>query len=119
MARYGQAYKDRIVARLLPPCDNEYRDVSLPAPMNMVMHRLRRPALCVYATRNATLLAGPGGYQLWRGDENWFWPSASPRVFSKLVRSVLDLAVNLRIDGSATTEMHRDRETECREEVCG
>jgi hypothetical protein len=33
------------------------------------------------------------------------------------VRPVLDLAVNLRIDGSATTEMHRDRETKCREEV--
>ena len=38
---------------------------------------------------------------------------------AKLVRPVLDLAVNLRIDGSATTEMHRDRETECREEVRG
>jgi hypothetical protein len=34
-----------------------------------------------------------------------------------LVPPVLDLAVNLRIDGSATTEMHRDRETKCREEV--
>jgi hypothetical protein len=36
-----------------------------------------------------------------------------------LVPPVLDLAVNLRIDGSATTEMHRDRETKCREEVRG
>jgi hypothetical protein len=36
---------------------------------------------------------------------------------AELVPPVLDLAVNLRIDGSATTEMHRDRETECREEV--
>ena len=34
-----------------------------------------------------------------------------------LARPVLDLAVNFRIDGSATTEMHRDRETKCREEV--
>jgi hypothetical protein len=36
-----------------------------------------------------------------------------------LVPLVLDLAVNLRIDGSATTEMHRDRETKCREKVRG
>jgi hypothetical protein len=36
-----------------------------------------------------------------------------------LVPPVLDLAVNLRIDGSATTEIHRDRETKCREEVRG
>jgi hypothetical protein len=35
------------------------------------------------------------------------------------VPPVLDLAVNLRIDGSAMTEMHRDRETSCREEVRG
>jgi hypothetical protein len=34
-----------------------------------------------------------------------------------LVPLVLDLAVNFRIDGSATTEMHRDRETKCRKEV--
>ena len=34
-----------------------------------------------------------------------------------LIPPVLDLAVNLQIDGSATTEMHRDRETKCREEV--
>jgi len=39
------------------------------------------------------------------------------REREQLVPLVLDLAVNLRIDGSATTEMHRDRETECREEV--
>jgi hypothetical protein len=38
-------------------------------------------------------------------------------AMKKLVPPVLDLAVNLRIDGSATTEMHRDRETKCREEV--
>jgi hypothetical protein len=36
-----------------------------------------------------------------------------------LVPSVIDFAVNLRIDGSATTEMLRDRETNCREKVCG
>ena len=36
-----------------------------------------------------------------------------------LVPPVLDLAVNFRIDGSATTEMHRDRETKCCEEVRG
>ena len=36
-----------------------------------------------------------------------------------LVPPVLDLAVNLQIDGSATTEMHRDRETKCCEEVRG
>ena len=32
---------------------------------------------------------------------------------------VIDSAVDFRIDGSAMTEMHRDRETDCREEVCG
>ena len=36
-----------------------------------------------------------------------------------LVLSVLDLAVDLRIDGSVMTEMHRDHETKCREEVRG
>jgi hypothetical protein len=35
------------------------------------------------------------------------------------VPSVIDFTDNLRIDGSAMTEMHRDRETDCREEVCG
>jgi DNA replication protein DnaC len=34
-----------------------------------------------------------------------------------LVPSVIDSAAILRIDGSAMTEMSRDRETECREEV--
>jgi Flp pilus assembly CpaF family ATPase len=37
----------------------------------------------------------------------------------KLVPPVIDSAVDFRIDGSAMTEMHRDRETDCREEVCG
>jgi uncharacterized membrane protein YfcA len=37
----------------------------------------------------------------------------------KLVPSVIDFTDNLRIDGSAMTEMHRDRETDCREEVRG
>jgi len=36
-----------------------------------------------------------------------------------LVPPVIDSAVDFRIDGSAMTEMHRDRETDCREEVCG
>ncbi len=38
---------------------------------------------------------------------------------SLLVPPVIDSAVDFRIDGSAMTEMHRDRETDCREEVCG
>jgi adenylate cyclase len=41
------------------------------------------------------------------------------QVIGQLVLSVLDLAVDLRIDGSVMTEMHRDRETKCREEVRG
>ena len=36
-----------------------------------------------------------------------------------LVPSVIDFTDNLRIDGSAMTEMRRDRETDCREEVRG
>ena len=36
-----------------------------------------------------------------------------------LVTPVIDSAVDFRIDGSAMTEMHRDRETSCCEEVCG
>ena len=36
-----------------------------------------------------------------------------------LVPAVIDFAVDVRIDCSAMTEMRRDRETECREEVCG
>jgi len=35
------------------------------------------------------------------------------------VPPVIDSAVDFRIDGSAMTEMHRDRETSCCEEVCG
>ena len=41
------------------------------------------------------------------------------RVAARLVPPVIDSAVDFRIDGSAMTEMHRDRETDCREEVCG
>ncbi len=37
----------------------------------------------------------------------------------ELLPPVIDSAVDFRIDGSAMTEMHRDRETDCREEVCG
>ena len=36
-----------------------------------------------------------------------------------LVPPVIDSAENFRIDGSAMTEMHRDRETSRREEVRG
>jgi hypothetical protein len=36
-----------------------------------------------------------------------------------LVPPVIDFAVNFRIDSSAMTEMSRDRETDCREEVRG
>ena len=43
-------------------------------------------------------------------------PSSRPAL---LVPPVIDSAVDFRIDGSAMTEMHRDRETDCREEVCG
>jgi len=35
----------------------------------------------------------------------------------QLVPPVIDSAVNLRIDSSAMTEISRDRETDCREEV--
>jgi hypothetical protein len=35
-----------------------------------------------------------------------------------LVPLVIDSAVEFPIDGSTMTEMHRDRETSCREEVC-
>jgi hypothetical protein len=40
-------------------------------------------------------------------------------LITTLVPPVIDSAVDFRIDGSAMTEMHRDRETDCREEVCG
>jgi hypothetical protein len=36
-----------------------------------------------------------------------------------LVPPVIDSAGDFRIDGSAMTEMHRDRATSCCEEVCG
>ena len=36
-----------------------------------------------------------------------------------LVPPVIDSPVDFRIDGSAMAEMHRDRETSCREEICG
>jgi hypothetical protein len=36
-----------------------------------------------------------------------------------LVPPVIDFAVNLRIDSSVTTEILRDRETNCCEKVCG
>jgi hypothetical protein len=42
-----------------------------------------------------------------------------PLSLPGLVPSVIDFTDNLRIDGSAMTEMHRDRETDCREEVRG
>ena len=53
-------------------------------------------------------------YAAWRANE-----SSCVTRQNALVPPVLDLAVNLQIDGSATTEMHRDRETKCREEVRG
>jgi hypothetical protein len=37
----------------------------------------------------------------------------------ELVPPVIDFAVNLRIDSSVTTEILRDRETNCCEKVCG
>ena len=44
------------------------------------------------------------------------WPHPHPRF--RRNAHVCDSAVDFRIDGSAMTEMHRDRETDCREEVC-
>jgi transposase len=47
----------------------------------------------------------------------------TPKTFEGRVRSlvppVIDFAADLRIDSSATTEMLPDRETNCREKVCG
>jgi hypothetical protein len=40
-------------------------------------------------------------------------------VNATLVPPVIDFAVNLRIDSSVTTEILRDRETNCCEKVCG
>jgi hypothetical protein len=40
------------------------------------------------------------------------------KLHTALVRPVIDFVVDLRIDSSAMTEMHRDRETYCRKEVC-
>ena len=45
--------------------------------------------------------------------------AGTPCAVNWLVPPVIDSAVDFRIDGSAMTEMHRDRETDCREEVCG
>jgi len=40
-------------------------------------------------------------------------------VFGVLVPLVIDSAAIFRIDSSAMTEMHRDREMDCREKVRG
>jgi hypothetical protein len=79
---------------LLPGSINEYRDETLPAPMNMVLQRADRPPVSVYSVKGADLYVSPFGYQLIDPDHNWFVPTASSRSFSKLVVSVPTLPIS-------------------------
>jgi hypothetical protein len=78
---------------LFPAGPNEHYDASLPPPMDMVSHHQRRPALRAYSSQNWQLFLAPTGYQLWNPDRNYFCPSASPRMYSKLVTSAPVLPV--------------------------
>jgi Glycosyltransferase 61 len=84
--------QDRIKTHeLMPASANENYDLSLPSPINMVLHRSQRPAFNAYSMSRAKLYVSPAGYQLFDTAQNWFWPSASSRTFSKLVTSVSEL----------------------------
>jgi hypothetical protein len=54
-----------------------------------------------------------------RRDSSASGTRALQEAWLRLVPPVNDFAVNLRIDSSVTTEMLRDRETNCCEKVCG
>jgi len=79
------------VHELIPATANEHRDLSLPSPINMVLHRTQRPAFCAYSMKRTELYVSPAGYQLFNTGQNWYWPSASSRTFSKLVTSTPEL----------------------------
>ena len=60
-----------------------------------------------------TPVSGPWAYARSRTGKD------ADRRHAPQLAPVIDSAVDFQIDGSAMTEMHRDRETDCREEVCG
>lgn len=70
---------------LLPAGPNEFYSVDLPPPLNRVLQRQRRPAFVAYSTTAKTLHVSSDGHQLFDDRENWFWPSASSRILSKIV----------------------------------
>jgi len=76
---------------LLAAGANEHFDISMPPPLNMVLHRPQRPAFRAYSMTGATLYVSAAGHQLFDAEQNWFWPSASSRPYSKLVTSVPEL----------------------------
>ena len=75
MARYGQAYKDRIVARLLPPESSAIDVVSREVGVSVAT--LER-------WRAAALAKGPGG-----GSQHW---TAAARLEAVIATAVMDAA---------------------------
>src|SRR5271166_2176139 len=86
----------------------------------------------MYCVRSARSLSGDGGtVTIFLIVSRWTFSrsrnsrgsttviTASLSAGQRLVPPVIDSAENFRIDGSAMTEMHRDRETGRREEVRG
>lgn len=75
MARYGQAYKDRIVARLLPPESSSVEDVSREVGVSVAtLERWRADALA----------NGPGG-----GSQRW---TAAARLQAVIATAAMDEA---------------------------
>lgn len=62
---------------------NQWRDSTLPTPMNMRLGQAQRPAYEIYALSDVDLFIGPYSYQTYRPSQGTYWPLASSRAFSK------------------------------------
>jgi hypothetical protein len=71
---------------LLAESENEWRDESLPKPINARLHMSRRPAFNLYEVRGHSLFVAPYGYQAFDPDAGTYWPAVSSRKFTKSIQ---------------------------------
>jgi Glycosyltransferase 61 len=78
---------------LLEPSPNEIADNSVPAPMNMLLHRPIRPAVSAFASSDATVYADPFRYQILSRSLQKRWASGSPKILSRISIGGPDIVV--------------------------
>lgn len=65
--------------------ENEWKDQSLPPPMNMRIGLESRPSYSIDRLQDVTVFVGPYGYQTYCLKRNAYWPYASSRSIGRSV----------------------------------